>query len=315
MSDYSYRLAPYQGPRSRQTCPSCQKPRQFVRYVHVQTGTPLGEQVGRCNREVKCGYHYTPQQYLTEHQVKSPNVLHHPTPLRRPEPPRYIDHRLFKQSLRSYDKNHLVQYLKRLLGPEKTQILINKFHIGTSKRWRGATIFWQMDLQGRLRTGKIMLYDPESGKRVKKPYNHIDWVHKKLKQPHFSQCLFGLHQLRDLPNHQPVGLVESEKTAIIATGYFPAWIWLGVGSLHQLSPERCAVLKGRKVVLFPDAGGWGKWKDKAKALQKTLGGPVLVSDWLEKLASQKAGIEGVDLADVLVAKRLKSDNNGLQESL
>jgi len=98
--------------------------------------------------------------------------------------------------------------------------LIAKFHIGTSRRWQGATIFWQLDLQGRLRTGKIMLYDPESGKRVKKPYNHIIWVHKQLKQAHFEQCLFGLHQLREMPKHKPIRLVESKKTAIIATGYF-----------------------------------------------------------------------------------------------
>ena len=299
MSDYLYRLAPYQGLQSRHTCPSCQKPRQFVRYIHMQTGDSLGEMVGRCNREVKCGYHYTPRQYLAEHRITSPVHWNNPAPLQHPEPPRYIDPHLFKQSLRAYDQNHFVAYLKRLLGPDKTQTLINKFHIGTSKRWKGATIFWQMDLQGRLRTGKIMLYDPESGKRVKNPYNHIDWVHKQLKQSHFSQCLFGLHQLREAPNHQPVGLVESEKTAIIATGYFPEWVWLGVGSLHQLSPERCVVLRGRKVVLFPDAGGWEKWRDKAKALQKTLGSAVLVSDWLEKLAGEEAGIEGIDLADVL----------------
>lgn len=306
MNNYLYRLSPYQGPQSRHTCPRCQKPRQFVRYVHRQTGAILGEQVGRCNREVKCGYHYSPRQYLDEHGITLSGNWRNPTSLQKPEPPRYIDPHLFKQSLQGYDKNHFVQYLKSLLGPEKTQGLITRFHIGTSNRWQGATIFWQMDLQGRLRTGKIMLYNPENGKRVKKPYNHIDWVHKRLKQPHFEQCLFGLHQLRESPKHKPVGLVESEKTAIIATDYFPDWIWLGVGSLNQLSTERCAVLKKRKVVLFPDAGGWEKWKGKAKALQKTLGSPVLVSDWLEKLAGQKEGIEGSDLADVLVENHYKS---------
>ncbi len=305
MSDYLYRLAPYQGPQSRHTCPSCQKPRQFVRYIHMQTGFDLDEQVGRCNREVKCGYHSTPQQYLTEHQITNPVHWSNSAPLQQSEPPRYINHQLFKQSLQGYDKNHFVQYLKKLLGPEKTQGLIAKFHIGTSKRWQGATIFWQMDLQGKLRTGKIMLYDPESGKRVKKPYSHISWVHKQLKQAHFEQCLFGLHQLIEAPKHKPVGLVESEKTAIIAMGYFPEWVWLGVGSLHQLSPECCVVLRGRKVVLFPDAGGWEKWSSKARVLQKILRNPVIVSNWLEKLAGKKEGIEGIDLADVLVKEKVR----------
>ena len=159
MPDYLYRLAPYRGPQSRHTCPSCQKPRQFVRYIHVQTGAPLGERVGRCNREVKCGYHYPPREYLAEQRVKPHSPLSNPTPLQHPVPLSYIDPHLFKQSLKGYGQNYFVQYLKSLLGPEQTQALITKFHIGTSKRWSGATIFWQMDLQGRLRAGKIMLLD------------------------------------------------------------------------------------------------------------------------------------------------------------
>ena len=71
----------------------------------------------------------------------------------------------------------------------------------------------------------------------------------------------------------------------------------------------------RKVVLFPDAGGWEKWNSKARVLQKILRDPVLVSNWLEKLAGEKEGIEWVDLADVLVAERRKLDNSGVRETL
>jgi hypothetical protein len=49
------------------------------------------------------------------------------------------------------------------VGASRTQELIAQFYIGTSKHWPGATIFWQIDHQGRIRTGKIMLYDPRGG--------------------------------------------------------------------------------------------------------------------------------------------------------
>ena len=65
------------------------------------------------------------------------------------------------------------------------------------------------------------------------------------------------------------------------------------------------MLRGRKVVLFPDVGGWSKWQGKAKALQQALGSPVLVSDWLERFAGQEERVAGIDLADVLVKTSLK----------
>ena len=81
-----------------------------------------------------------------------------------------------------------------------------------------------------------MLYDPISGKRIKKPYNHISWVHSSLKDSTFNlqQCFFGEHILQDEPL-KPVAIVESEKTAIVASLYLPKFIWLAVGSINNLS--------------------------------------------------------------------------------
>ena len=65
------------------------------------------------------------------------------------------------------------------------------------------------------------------------------------------------------------------------------------------------MLRGRTVVLFPDVGSWSKWQGKAKALQHALGNPVLVSDWLERFASQEERVAEIDLADVPVKTSLK----------
>lgn len=260
--------------------------------------------MGRCNREQQCAYHYTPGQFLADHKIIFPlrklNKL--PRPVNNaPKTVSYIPLSLFKTTLQNYHENHFVTYLNAHVGTHKTQELISQFYIGTSKHWPGATVFWQIDSQGWIRTGKIMLYDPLEGKRVKSPFNHISWVHQALKlNPfHLSQSLFGAHQLIQSLLHKPVALVESEKTAIIAAAFWPDFIWLATGSLNGLTPERCTPLQGRKVILFPDAGAYQSWQQKAEQLNNHLGIKVKVSRWIEQHVSQ-AGLEkGVDLADYL----------------
>lgn len=76
------------------------------------------------------------------------------------------------------------------------------------------------------------------------------------------QCLFGEQQLT--ARASPVAIVESEKTAITASAYLPDFIWLACGSLTNLTADKCRVLTGRKVVLFPDLKCFDKWRDRAK---------------------------------------------------
>jgi hypothetical protein len=111
----------------------------------------------------------------------------------------------------------------------------------------------------------------------------VQWVHTVLKIPDFnlSQCLFGEHLLRDTT--KMVAIVESEKTAIIASCYLPDFIWLACGGSEGLSIDKCRCLRGRTVVLYPDAGMYDKWNDKAKALQGNCS--VSVSSLIEENAT------------------------------
>ena len=63
--------------------------------------------------------------------------------------------------------NHLALYLKFLFGDEVASLLLEKYCVGTSKKWNdaGATVFWQRDIHNNISTGKIMLYSPAIGKR------------------------------------------------------------------------------------------------------------------------------------------------------
>ncbi len=144
-----------------------------------------------------------------------------------------------------------------------------------------------------------MLYDAVTGKRVKEPFNHITWAHTLLKQPdyHLEQCLFGAHLLR-LYEDRPVSIVESEKTAIIASIYMPESIWLAAGSLSNLNEAKCKPLQGRNVTLYPDLGCYDKWCAKAKELSYITS--MNVSAMLEEKAGADGKKQGYDLADYLV---------------
>ena len=213
----------------------------------------------------------------------------------------FIKEETFKDSLTQYTENNFVIYLFNLLGAEVTTRLIEKYFIGTSNYWEGATVFWQIDLQGKIRTGKIMLYDAITGKRIKEPFNHINWAHKVIKQPDFElrQCLFGEHLLCD--KIKPIAIVESEKTAIISSAYLPQFIWLATGGIQNLNSQYCEVLKNRNVVLFPDLKGFDKWESEmGELLNKFPGTSFQISDYIESRASDEDKKQGLDIADYLI---------------
>lgn len=210
----------------------------------------------------------------------------------------YINKDVFTKSLGKNNYNIFANYLINQFGYYRTFKLIKKYYIGTSKHWNGATVFWQVDENMKIRSGKIMLYD-SLGKRIKKPYNHINWVHKVLNLSDYNlqQCFFGEHLLKE---HKPVAIVESEKTAIIASVYLPRFSWLAVGSINNLNIERCRVLVGRDVILYPDVNAYELWEEKSNKIGKRLNIKFSLSDLLEENASNNERKYGLDLADYLL---------------
>ena len=75
--------------------------------------------------------------------------------------------------MQRYDINPLYGYLTTVAGKDKTDWLFNLYKVGTSKMWNGATVFWQIDVSGNVRAGKIMGYDAKTGHRVKQPFNQV----------------------------------------------------------------------------------------------------------------------------------------------
>ena len=303
-SQARYILEPYKGINSRYTCPQCHQKKSFSRYIDVTTGKHLDSSVGRCNHESSCGYHYTPRQYFRDRKSLYPSYmpmhsLPHSIAEDKFQAPDFIPTDAFKGTLSSYGSNNFATYLLSLFGPDITGELIKKYFIGSSDHWRGATIFWQIDIEFKIRSGKIMLYNPVTGKRIKDPYSHITWVHRTmhLKDFHLDQCYFGEHLLATYPD-LPIGIVESEKTAIISSVYYPDYVWLAVGSLNNLKIEKLESLKGRNITLFPDLGGLEKWSKKANILQNSAN--ITISPILDQIATDEERKQGLDLADYLI---------------
>lgn len=301
---FKYILEPYKGENTRYRCPSCNhKTKTFTLYINTETGEHIANDVGRCGRENKCGYHYSPKQYFTDNNLplndRSVNRIYRQLPPPKPEKPiSFIPKSAFEASLKNYPKNNFIIFLINHFGIEITNELIKKYNIGTSKKWNGATIFWQLDADLNIRTGKIMLFNANTGRRVKEPIIHISWVHTKIKDKDFNwkQCLFGEHLINQ--NDKPIAIVESEKTAIITSVFFPQLNWLATGSKSNLSYEKLKVLKDRKVILFPDSDAFDKWSQIAKDIAPIM--KVKVSDLLNRKLTEEEILEGYDIADYLI---------------
>jgi hypothetical protein len=78
-----------------------------------------------------------------------------------------------------------------------------------------------------------------------------------------KQCFFGEHLIG---SGKPIAIVESEKAAIIMSECNPAFECIGAGGSNGLTYEKCKVLKGLDVTLFPDQGKYKEWKQKAEEI-------------------------------------------------
>ncbi|TYB80334.1 hypothetical protein ES676_01310 [Bizionia saleffrena] len=303
MKELRYTLEPYKGMKTRFRCPNCNKNNVFTKYIDLHTNEHLNDAVGCCNRLIKCGYHYKPKQYFQDNNISfktstGNNRINQFKPVPKTKT-NFIDAELMQKSKVSKSQNNFVEFLSNIWNDETAQELVEKYNIGTSKFWNGATVFWQVDNNSRIRSGKIMLYNSINGKRIKEPYNYINWVHKALRLEPFNleQCYFGEHLLKE-DTSKPVAIVESEKTAILSSVFLPEFIWLACGSVNNLNEAKTRCLKGRNVVLFPDLNCFDLWNNQIQTLTKLA--TFRISTLLKDNATDEEIEQGLDLADYLI---------------
>ena len=176
--------------RWNNVCPSCGQ-RKFSPYIDTMTNKPIAEkECGRCCRERSCAYHYPPREWFKDNpperrewlpreqytelmrqrrkeaRVASPLPRSLACNLSGGETKRYCE-RMNDLCIRTRsDRNHLAQWLCTQFPAERVAEVLARYRTGSTRD--GRIIYWQIDEQGQVRTGKVMVYDPLTGHRVKR---------------------------------------------------------------------------------------------------------------------------------------------------
>lgn len=270
-------------------CPSCDK-KSFVRYFDNEQNSYVEGDFGRCDRETNCKCHLTPKNNGAITTIENAPVKLKASTL---------NPGLLNRSKKNFTQNNFVQFLRIHFSEEEIELVIEKYFIGTSSHWKGATVFWQINDQNEVRTGKVMLYNPISGSRVKKPSNHITWVHKLLKIDPFNlkQYLFGLH-LKNANTSKTIAITEAEKTTVMMSLLLPKYTWMATGGKGNLKRELLLPIKEYNIVVYPDKSEFEDWNKIIAALQSE-GFRIRCSRFIENLDLPV----GTDLADIYLEAR------------
>ena len=170
--------------------------------------------------------------------------------------------------------------LYKYFAIDKVDAVFKTFKIGY---YKGFTVFPQIDLNNEVRSGKMIKYNGLKRDKEVPP----KWLHKVLDVPNFTleQCFFGLHNLHS----EQINIVESEKTAVIATLEYGG-CWLATGGKSNLATMAKYLPTSKRVVLFPD-------NDDAFDIWKEYG----EIDFIYTM-KVKDKAKGFDLADLIMEK-------------
>jgi hypothetical protein len=229
-----------------------------------------------------------------------------------------------KEMMTNTGSSNLVRWLYSLPWNDEQRgrlpKMIKNYAVGVSKD--GLTVFWQIDEEARVHTGKMMRYKPD-GHRDKESNYNFDWVHSKLfrqkvydeEEYDYETCLFGQHLLPFCPNAQ-INLVESEKTALIMAIYHGGMtqqLWLATGGLQFFDRKHIQVLidQDRDIVVYPDKDGLKAWSERTLQLIHETGykklkvNPTIISSNWRKEDGPKADIADITVRQLCNVEKLK----------
>ena len=329
---HRYRLATYRECKAHRewntTCPDCGRKGKFSPYIDTVTMQPVDDKrCGRCNRLSNCGYHLPPRE------LASPLPLPRRGDAKVSSPPceRLGEADFYSRMHRAMQQSqpwghHLATWLRTKFPREQVNAVMKRYHVGGTPD--GATLWWQIDEQGRVHTGKAMQYNPLTGHRVKEQGFPVNWAHRMrlYGEPTdliVPQCLFGLHLASppDLSRREGAAdiadsrsplcgrgvgeaslcLVESEKTALIMSLIKPDTVWLATGGKANFKEAMLWPLLGYEVEVYPDADALADWYTRAVEMNRILGTHLHIPTWYYDLMNHdEARRAGLDLADVLL---------------
>ena len=220
------------------------------------------------------------------------------------------------------------------LTAEQMARAARRYRLGVNRY--GAVIYWQIGPTGQVFDGKIMYYRADCHRDKQRKTTWVSAVMKayyeypgELPTVH---GLFGAHLIKttdyadytdntesidkadgkgttDYADYTDlaVAVVESEKTAVIMSELYRDYLWVAAGGLYELTPEKLFVLRGRKVILFPDTDPEGeafkRWYGVARKAEWLLGQKIFVSPILEQHATVEQKLRKIDILDYYFSLR------------
>lgn len=269
---YKYSLDPSS---KKYPCPSCGK-KSFVVYIDTESKEPVDPgQYGRCDRENACNYHRNPLSDPALKEKARPENYTPPAPevVVQIFPEEKIWRPIVDRTKNCISPLH-VFLNKKLLVPNEHFIKWGVLS-DTDAQGNSLTVYVFRDAQGRICNLKWFKYQ-EDGHRDKNfnsfslkqpphpPQSQKNSEKKSEKEQaageirKYQLCLFGAHLL-DPEKKRPVCVVESEKTAALASFFYNQFDWVACGSNNGLTdgkdgrPDKISDLKGRTVYWLCDA--------------------------------------------------------------
>lgn len=287
--------------KQRRLVPTVEKATAKIVALAKAAGVPISR--------VVCGFSPAGEQ-PRQTALKAPQPTP-ATPTAPKLPPVYVDEAtLIKlQAVREFSA--LFNYLCREIPADIVRRVFADYRVGATNEFvrAGATApnlasaFPYINTAGHCVDVHLQPYemDGHRWKQEKHLYNQ-DWLLRTRRQSdrRAPWCLFGEHLAADRPD-APIAIVESEKTALIASTAFPAEIWMATGSLNNLTPERCAGVKNRELHIFPDNDGVAAWAERTARLNATGFDATLFDEYITGHA--RPGSKD-DIADIILRERL-----------
>ena len=236
---------------------------------------------------------------------------HKPKPEPKPVVYSYIPNEWLDRHVSA--ENSLCRCLNQLFDVHLVEYIVKDYRLGCyeSKTADDCVLFPNIDTQGRICNIKVQHYETDirSPRFAHSDHGQCYWLGRKLASdgvvPHDSvfdnQCLFGAHLLSIYPQATVV-LVESPKNAIVGAAACPQYVWVAAGSKNLLNRRTLQVLRGRRVMVYPDRDAIGEWTEKLQGMHDLF--DCEVSDFCETFAPE--GATKFDIADFIIGERLKA---------
>ena len=189
-------------------------------------------------------------------------------------------------------RNTFIDFLLTLFDKPKVAAAVQRYFIGGDSH--GRTIFPNLDQEGRCVGGAVIPYLVNGHRDKGKGISNIHSELKKKDKTHPTQAdqvLFGSHLLPLYPSAS-VGVVESQKSAVILSIIYPNLVWLATAGMTNFNERLLFPIYDRNVVAYPDFNGVQEWTRRAKELPFKN---IRVSDWWRYAQDDKE-----DITDVVI---------------